>query len=518
MVGVVVLGVAAAALVVLADLVQARTQVPAAVLLVLAGLVYGLLPGRNVEINAEVVLTLVLPPLLYWAALNAGLLEIRANLYPVFSLAVSLVLLTALAAGAALAWVVPGLPLAVGVALGAAVAPPDPIAALSIGRRAGLPARLITLIEGEGLLNDATAITALQVAIAVAVGGGFSLGGAAGQFVYAAVVGTASGLVVATVVRWLRRFLPDPLADNGLSLMTPFLPYLLAEEVHGSGLLAVVVAGLWLGYAAPVFQSASSRLQTRAVWRLVNFLLEGVVFLLIGDQLPAVVRGLHEYPAGVVAAAAALTVAVVLLIRPAWLALIAHLPRPVAGGRFAVRLNWRELLAMSWVGTRGVISLAAAFAMPAAAAGRYRPLLLFCAYAVVLVTVVGQGSTFAPLVRALGLTAGRDAELRRVDEARVAGVRAGLRRLDELERERPVPAEVAEGLRRVAGLRCQRTSRRGAGGVAETPAALHAELRRQMIEAERDELVHWRDAGRLSDPALRLLERELDQEEGLLAR
>ena len=519
MIEVVAFGVVAVAVVVVGELVAESTGIPAAVLLVLAGLVYGLLPGPNVRLDPEVVLLLVLPPLLYWAALNAGLLEIRANLRPVGSLAVTLVLVTAVAVGAGLAAVLPGVPFAAAVALGAAVAPPDPVAALAIGRRAGLPPRLLTLIEGEGLLNDATAITTFEVAVAVAAGGSFSLAGAAGRFLYSAAVGTAVGWGIAWVSRQIRRHLHDPLAENALSLATPFLAYLPAEELHASGLLAVVVTGLWVGHEAPRLLSGASRLQTRAVWRLVNFLLEGVVFLLIGNQLPTVIEGLNVYPIGTILSATGVSVALVLLVRPAWLWLTSHLPGRLLGERVAISLSGRELVAMSWAGTRGVISLAAAFALPLDAAGNYRALLIFCTYAVVLVTLVGQGLTFAPLLRALHLQAGRGDELRARGEARSAAVSAGLRRLEDLAAEQPVPGEVLERLRALAEGRRQRSELDAAGenGDDASPVALVASLRRQMIEAEREELLRWRDAGRLPETGLRALEHELDYEERFLA-
>jgi monovalent cation/hydrogen antiporter len=516
-------GFAAAALgcVILAALLEHRTGLPAAVLLVLIGLVYGLLPGPNVALEPELVLVLVLPPLLYSAALNASLLEIRANLRPVVSLSVALVLMTALATGASVAAVVPGLPLAAALALGAAVAPPDPVAALAVGRRAGLPPRLTTLIEGEGLLNDATALTAFEVAVAAGLGGGFSLPAAGGRFLIAAIGGLAVGLAMAWLVRLVRRRIDDPLQDNALSLATPFLVYVLAEALHVSGILAVVVAGLWLGHQAPVLLSSASRLQTRAVWRLVDFLLEGFVFLLIGNQLPAVLSGLEFYSLGTVLSAALASVAAVLGTRPVWLGLSFFLPDRLVGRGTRITLTGPELLALSWAGTRGIISLAAIFTLPLSFP--FRDLLLFCTYVVVLVTLVGQGATFSWLVRTLGLRTDRAEELRVWNAARTAAVEAGLQRLEELAVEQPSLVQVADLLRRRAAERQQLGGEwvRRLGGAPspdgeESPTALAVRVRRQMIDAEREELLRWRDAGRLPDTGLRALERELDHEEGLL--
>ena len=506
-----------------------RTGLPSSVLLVVAGLAYGFLPGPNLGLDPEVVLMVVIPPLLYAAALESSLVALRGSARAVGGLSVGLVAATALAVGAGVSAAVAAVPLSAGVALGAAVAPPDPVAALSIGRRAGLPPRLVTLVEGEGLLNDATALTILQVAAAAAVGGSFSLGAALGRLLLAAAGGLAVGMVVAVTIARVRSVLRDVLVENALSLATPFAAYLLADELHVSGVLAVVVTGLWLGYRNPALQSSQSRLQTRAVWRLVEFLLEGYVFLLIGQQLPTVVRGLRSYAPGTVVTAAAVTLAVVLLLRPAWLLATAHLPDRLharLGGdrqRGYRPLSGREVVALSWAGTRGVITLAAMFALPLDVPAR--DLLLFCAYLVVLVTLVGQGLTFAPLLRALHLggTGVGQALLR--NQARTAAVEAGLQRLAALQRAEPDLEEVITPLRRAAELRRQRYSDRVA---LLSSAEDHDELpvddsyrravrvRREMINAEREELLAWRDAGRLPDGGLRTLERELDHEESLL--
>ncbi len=269
--------------------VSRRTGLPSAALLTIIGIVYALLPGPNIELKPELILTFVIPPLLYSAALDSSLLDIRHNLRTVISLSVLLVLATALLVGVGFDLWVTGATLAAGVALGAAIAPPDPVAALAVGRRAGLPGNLITLIQGEGLLNDATALTILSVAVVAVDGDGFSFPAAVGQFLLAAAGGVVAGVVVAFVVRALRHVRDDPISANAISLATPFAAYLVGESVHVSGVLAVVVAGLIVGHDAPRYASGASRLQTSAVWRLVDFLLEGMVFLLIGQQLPAVV-------------------------------------------------------------------------------------------------------------------------------------------------------------------------------------------------------------------------------------
>ena len=549
---VLLLVLAAVAVTVVVHWVSARTRLPAAALLTVIGMGYAYLPGPNVGLDPDVVLTLVLPPLLYSAALDASLLAIRKNLRTVVSLSVLLVIATAALVGIGFALFVGGATLAAGLALGAAVAPPDPVAALAVGRQVGLPPRLITIIQGEGLLNDATALTLLSVAVAAAQGDGFSTPAAIGQFLVSAAGGVAAGLVVAYGIRPLRRLRRDPLSSNAVSLATPFVAYLLAEQVHVSGVLAVVVAGLVIGHNAPYWQSGQTRLQTRAVWRLADFLLEGLVFLLIGQQLPAVIRGLGQYDPSTVVVAATVTVGTMLLVRPLWLLLTESLPGwmhtrlgaqpdddepqvqgPSAtafSGRRAGRLTAREIAVLSWAGTRGVISLAAIFTLPLTTdTGEpfpARDLLLFCAFLAVLVTLVGQGLTFAPLVRALGVRADAADEARLRNEARAAAVRAGLARLDELDADQHTDLEdkAIDTLRLSLQARLDRYERRlsllqfaEGGEIPVSPeyeAAL--QIRKAVLDAEREELLRWRDVGRLPDASLRTLQRELDHAEGLL--
>jgi monovalent cation/hydrogen antiporter len=529
------LGLAAVAVTCVVQLLADRTRLPAAALLTAAGLVYGLLPGPNLTLDPHVILTLVIPPLIYSAALNASLLGIRKNLRVVISLSIGLVLVTALLVGVGLNLVVPGVGLAAGIALGAAVSPTDPVAALAVGGRVGLPARLITIIEGEGLLNDATALTTLTVAVTAATSGGFSLGDAVLRFVLAAAGGLVAGIVVGVAVRLVRSVLNDPVLVNCVSLITPFAAYLLGEEAHVSGVLAVAVAGLMVGHDTPRYTSGASRLQVSAVWRLADFLLEGFVFLLIGQQIGPVVRGLRAYPASTVAVAVAVTVGVVLLLRPLWLVITQHLPgalRMRLGSGTKARpnraLSGREITMLSWAGTRGVISLAAVFTLPLTVdSGRPFPdrdLLLFCTFVVVLVTLVGQGLTFAPLVRALGLRANDVYAALQRNEARVASVHAALDRLDELEEDEPDGAAAIEALRNKLQGRLRRYEHRlGVLQSAESdemPVSERYEsalrIQRLAIEAQREELLRWRDAGNLPDAGLRRLERELDHEERVL--
>jgi len=521
------LGLVAVAVICVLQLLAEKTGLPAAALLTVAGLIYALLPGPNLTLEPEVILTLVIPPLIYTAALNASLLAIRKNLRTVISLSIGLVLATSVLTGVGLDLAVPGIGLAAGIALGAAVSPTDPVAALAVGGRVGLPVRLITIIEGEGLLNDATALTTLTVAVTAATTGGFSLGDAVLRFLLAAAGGLVAGVVVAIAVRLARSVISDPVLVNCISLVTPFAAYLLGEEVHVSGVLAVAVAGLMVGHDTPRFTSGASRLQVSAVWRLADFLLQGFVFLLIGQQIVPVVRGLRAYPTPTIATAVAVTVGVVLLLRPVWLALTQQLVRKGPHRRRGQALPGREIIVLSWAGTRGLISLAAIFTLPlTTASGRPFPdrdLLLFCTYVVVVVTLVGQGVTFGPIARALGVHADpADAAALR-NEARAASAQAGLTRLDQLAEDPDVATHELDGLRTTLQLRLRRYQAPGADGEVEegpdvaAPGSPEHEAvlwaRRAVIDAQREELLRWRDAGHLPDSSLRVLERELDHEE-----
>lgn len=530
-----------------------RTGLPSAALLAVGGIVYAFLPGPNIVLRPEPALYCILPPLLYNAALESSLLEIRRNLRTVISLSVVLVLLTAFSVGAVFALLVGGATFAVGTALGAAVAPPDPVAALAVARKVGLPANIITLVEGEGLLNDATALTTLSVAIAAASGGGFSAASAVEKFLFAAAGGFAVGVAIAVGRRLVNRWIADSLTANAVSLATPFVAYFAAAQISASGVLAVVVCGLIVGHDLPRTESSATRLQTRAVWRLVNFLLEGFVFLLIGQQFPRIVNRLSSYPLPTIIAAVGGTLAVVLLVRPLWLLITQLLPRPLhsrlgnvvgsypdgsadcapdrsARERMSRRLSLREVVVLSWAGTRGVVSLAAIFTVPLMTdTGKpfpARDLLLFCTLVVVLVTLIGQGLTFAPVARVLGIRAKPADESRLRKLAGIAAIRAAIERLDALEEQ----SDTTFGRNAIESVRGQLSdqlkTRQLQLDVLEMTAiddipdfpddeAL-LETRRAAIDAQREELVRWRDAGMLSDQGLRALGRALDHEEGML--
>jgi monovalent cation/hydrogen antiporter len=517
--------VVALLVVVVANLLADRIRIPAPIILVVAGSIDTFLPGRDVSLRPDVVLYFVVPPLLYAAAVEASLFDIRANLRAVVSLSVLLVVATTFAVGGATA-LTGAIPFGAAFVLGACVAPPDPVSAMAIARRVGLPRRLTTLIEGEGLLNDAAALTLLEVGIA-AVSGHFSIAGASGLFVASVAGGVGIGFAIAVVIDQLRQYFDSPVVQGIVSLVVPYLAFIPAQAAHTSGVLAVVVCGLWLSHRSPVNQSAESRLQIRSLWRIVDFVLQGFVFLLIGQQLPLVFHEVERYSVGTLVAVSLLAVAAVLVVRPLWLVLGARAPGRLVGlsldGPDGRPLSRREIVVLSWAGTRGVITLAAAFSIPLTVSGHPfpgRPLIIFGAYLVVLVTLLGQGLTFAPLVKRMRLVDTEEDELRAIALTRSAAVSAGLQRLDELIAQEPQAAPVVESLRRAADDQRQRAADRlrslGETSEDETLTAVRGRLRREMIDAEREEILRWRDAGRLPDRGLRVLQQELDHEEGIL--
>jgi Na+/H+ antiporter len=507
-----------------------RLRLEPSILLVLVGVVLSLVPGvPEFHLDPDIVLVLILPPLLYAAAFQSSVPAFRANLRPILLLAVGLTLFSTAVVGLVARAAIPGLPLAAALALGAILAPPDAVSATAVARRAGLPRRLVTVLEGESLLNDATALVAYRVAVAAVVSGSFSPAELSWRFALASIGGAGIGLAVAGAVSWLRRHIDDPIIDNTMSLVAPFAAYLPAEAIGASGVLAVVVTGLYLGYLAPVKMTAASRLVTKSVWKVIEFLLQGIVFALIGLQLRDVLNGLRGYDPAVVAAAAVAVTAAVIGVRFVWMFPAAYGTRLLARSRQdAAPRSWREPLVVAWAGMRGVVSLAAAFALPlttsTGAPFPQRDLLLFLTFVVIGVTLVGQGLTMPALIRRLAL-AGPDPAVDALQEASAQQQAAGaaLERLEALLRSERVPPGVAQQLRQRAESRTLAAWERlgspttGAEGFP-TPSAAYRRLRREMLTAEREVLVRLRDNGRLDEEVQRRIQWELDLEEATLLR
>ena len=502
-----------------------RYSLPAPLLLILVGVAAALIPGvPEYELEAEFVLILVLPPLLYSAAINGSLLDFKANLRAIGLLSVGYVLFCTALVGLVVWALVPGMPPGAAFALGAVVAPADAVAAVAIARRLGLPSRILTILEGESLVNDATALTALRVAVAAVGTAGFSWLEAGARFLWVSAGGVAVGLVVTVVIAAVRRRLDDPVVENALSLITPFLAFIPAEELGASGVVSVVVTGLILGHRSSDLLTSAARLQTQAVWRMIDFALESIVFALIGLQLRGLVETLDAYPPDRLVLYATAVCATVILSRFLWVFPTTYLPRWLSPRirRRDPAPPWQYVTVVSWAGMRGVVTLAAALTIPATTrSGEFphRDLIVFLAFCVIAVTLIGQGGTLPWLINRLNVR--RDAIQDLLAEAQAAhtAATAALVRLDQLiEAEAELPPGVAERLRDGSEQRRLRAWERLGGQDSETPSAAYRRLRLEVLQTERDTLVRMRDDGRINDEMLRVLQEDLDLEESLLAR
>ncbi|MEU9250930.1 Na+/H+ antiporter [Streptomyces sp. NPDC048270] len=501
-----------------------RTPVPAPLLLVAAGLLAGYLPGvPSYTLDPHIVLPLLLPPLLHTAAVDSSYLDLRANIRPIALLSVGYVLFATLAVGYAAYLVVPGLSLPVALVLGAVVAPPDAVAATAIARKLGLPNRITTILQGESLVNDATAITAYKVALAAAVGVSAGWAGGIAEFLLASVGGIGVGLLLMVPIHQLRKRLKEPLLQNTLSLLIPFVAYAAAERLHASGVLAVVVVALYLGHRNWQVDFAT-RLQEEAVWKVVAFVLESVVFALIGLQLPVVLKGLGEYEGAAAAGYAVLVFLAVVASRFLWVFPATFMPRWMSE-RIRTRepdTDWKAPVVVGWAGMRGVVSLAIAFSVPMSVP--HRNLILFLTFTTVIGTLVVQGLTLPPLIKVLRLPA-RDLQAETLAEAQAQSEasRAADERLTELLQspENQLPPPLADRLRTVLERRRNAVWER-LGEVnpvtGESADEIYRRLAREMIEAEREVFVSLRDRRRIDDEMLRGLLRRLDLEEAAAYR
>ncbi len=501
-----------------------RTPVPAPLLLVAAGLLAGYLPGvPSYALDPHIVLPLLLPPLLHTAAVDSSYLDLRTNIRPIALLSVGYVLFATLAVGYAAYLVVPGLSLPVALVLGAVVAPPDAVAATAIARKLGLPNRITTILQGESLVNDATAITAYKVALAAAVGVSAGWAGGIAEFLLASVGGIGVGLLLMVPIHQLRKRLKEPLLQNTLSLLIPFVAYAAAERVHASGVLAVVVVALYLGHRNWQVDFAT-RLQEEAVWKMVAFVLESVVFALIGLQLPVVLKGLGEYEGAAAAGYAVVVFLAVVASRFLWVFPATFMPRWMSE-RIRTRepdTDWKAPVVVGWAGMRGVVSLAIAFSVPMPVP--HRNLILFLTFTTVIGTLVVQGLTLPPLIKVLRLPP-RDLQAETLAEAQAQSEasRAADERLSELleSPENQLPPPLADRLRTVLERRRNAVWER-LGEVnpvtGESADEIYRRLAREMIESEREVFVSLRDRRRIDDEMLRGLLRRLDLEEAAAYR
>ena len=510
------------AIVVLAT-IAARLHLPYAILLVLGGLLLSFIPGLpTITLDPELILFLFLPPLIYSSAWTTSWREFRATLRPILLLSVGLVLATTMVV-AAVAHIFVGLSWPVAFVLGAVVSPTDAVAASATAKSVGLPRRLMTLLEGESMVNDATGLVVYRFAVAAVVTGSFSLLQASFQFVLVSIGGLLVGLVVGWPIAWLHRHLDDAPIEIAITLLTPFAAYLLAEALDMSGVLAVMAAGLYLSRQSSRFFSSNTRLQANAVWNVLVFLLNGLVFLLIGLQLRSILEALASRAPLSLLTEALLVCLTVVLVRIACVVLAAiplHLVEQYLGPR-TQQPSWRNVLIVAWTGMRGGVALAAALALPLTLVGGgpfpERDLVIFLTFCVILATLVGQGLSLAPLIRLLNLQ--EDGSLEREHaQAHLTAVHAATARLDELAMEQWVPEEYLTHMCSVYEQKSEDyTSRLNGSGTTDDQAGDQQEaklrLRQEVLTAERAAVIRLRDQGRIDDEVLRQVERELDLEE-----
>lgn len=496
-----------------------RLGVPYPLLMLVTGLLIGFIPGLpHITLTPELVLLLFLPPILFQAAYFTSVRDLVANSRAISLLGVGLVVVTVLAVGIVANWLAPQLGWAAAFALGAIVAPPDAVAATAVARQIHLPRRIVTILEGESLFNDAAALVAFSLAIQAVLTGDFEPTNAALQLVWVAVGGVAIGLVVGNVTSWLLARLQDAQVETLITLIAPFTAYLPADFIGVSGVLAAVVAGLIVGRRAPQILTSESRILGRAVWDIVVFLINGLVFVLIGLELPVVVRSAGDAVWTYLGIALAVSLTVI-VVRFAWVVPATYLPR-ILSPKLRARdpsPPWQAVFVLGYAGMRGTVSIAAALAVPVVVGPNFeafpgRALLLLTAFVVVLVTLVGQGLSLPWIIARLGLREdGRAAEMEE-DQAREATTQAALAHLDGLVEDWPGHLPLINQLRE----RYRHANEHiGASTdeAADTELIEHRKIRHGLIEAQRMTLIELRDRGEISDEVQRRVERDLDLEE-----
>jgi monovalent cation/hydrogen antiporter len=501
-------------------------EIPYPIPLVLGGLLLGLVPGiPHVQLNPDLVLLVFLPPLLYSSAFFVDLRSLREDARVISLSAVGLVLATAVAV-ALMGHQLIGLSWAMSFALGAIVAPTDPAAATAIMRRVGAPRRLVNILEGESLFNDATALVAYKVAVAAAVGGSVSAGHTVLEFVRDAGGGIAIGLIVGWAIGEVRKRVSDINTELTISLFSAYGAFVPADELGVSGVLAVVACGVYLGFRAPEISSPEARMQAYGLWTTIAFLLNAVLFILIGLQLPVIVDGLAGRPSGQVLGYAAAVCGAVIAARFLWNFIVTFIIRAIdrRPSQRARRAGWRVRVVGGWAGMRGAVSLAAALALPlrteAGAPLPGRELIQFITFALILVTVVGQGLTLPWLIRRLGVVEDGTEEEHEELRARLEIARAALERVDELETEDWTREATVERVRRLYEFRRRRFKIR-AGKIAdedglEDRSLAYQRMMHEIYTAQRQALVGLRNSRQISGEVMRRVERELDLEESRL--
>ena len=495
-------------------------NVPYPIVLVVGGTLLGLAGGLpEIELDPELVLVIFLPPLLYSAAFFANLSDMRANLRPILLASIPLVLVTMVAVAVVAHELVDGMSWPVAFTLGAIVGPTDPVAGTQIARRMGVPRRLVSILEGESLINDATALVAYNIAAKAATSAvAFSLLDAGWAFLWKAAGGIALGLAVGWLIAEIRRRLDDPLLENTIGLLSPYAAYVPAEELHVSAVLAAVTVGIYVGWQAPKIAGPSTRLMGFGMWELLQFLLNAFLFILIGLQLPQILDGLEDEPMATLIGYGLAVSAAVIGARLVWAHTAVFVVRALdrRKSQRARRTSWQLRTVNAWTGMRGSVSLAAALALSTDPEFPMRDLILFLTFAVIFVTLVFQGLTLPFVIRLLGVTDDGSEEEHEELKARLLATQAALVRIDELAAEEWTRDDTIERVRGGYEYRRRRLKAR-AGKIEddgfEDRSVAYQTLVRELLEAQRTEIVRLRNAGEISNELMHRLERELDLED-----
>ena len=513
--------VSIAALLVLAPVMR----VPYPILLVLGGLALGFVPGiPTITLPPDIVLVAILPPLLYSAAFYTSLRDLRQNIIPISALAIGLVVATTVSVAAVAHMMIPDFGWGPAFVLGAVVSPTDPLAATAIARRLGVPRRIIAIVEGESLVNDGTALVLYRVAVVAVVSGTFSIWDAGLRFVWTAAGGVAVGLVIGYLIAAIRRRLDNPPVEVTIALLSGYFAYLPAAAIGVSGVLSVVTVGVYMGWRTPELTTFQTRLDGAAMWQIVTFVVNALLFGLVGLQLHHILDSLSSRTPGELATYAVLVGLAVIVIRIVWIFPFSYLPWFLWGRleRHDPAPPWQRPAVVSWMGLRGAVTLAAALAVPLATdAGDPFPdraLIIFLSFAVIVATLVFQGLTLPFVIRLLGVEADDLAD-REESKARIHAADAAIARLDELAGEDWVREDTADRLRRLMGFRRNRFAARFSDdddGAIEAQSQAYQRLLREVLNAERAAVIQLRREGRINDDVMLRVTRDLDLEEARL--
>jgi CPA1 family monovalent cation:H+ antiporter len=513
--------VAIAALLVLSPYLR----IPYPILLVLGGLALGFVPGiPTISLPPDVVLVAILPPLLYSAAFYTSLRDLRQNVIQISALAIGLVAATTVGVAVVAHALIPDLSWGPAFVLGAVVSPTDPLAATAIARRLGVPRRIVAIVEGESLVNDGTALVLYRVAVVAVVSGSFSIWNAGLRLVWTAAGGIALGLVIGYLIAAVRRKLDNPPVEVTIALLSGYFAYLPASALGVSGVLAVVTVGVYMGWRTPELTSVQTRLDGAAMWQILTFVVNALLFGLVGLQLHHILNALSSRSAGELLRDGAMVGLTVIVIRIVWIFPLSYVPWLIWGRseRRDPAPPWQRPAVVSWMGLRGAVTLAAALAVPLTTdAGDPFPdrsLIIYLAFAVIVATLVFQGLTLPSVIRMLGVEADDLAE-REESKARIHAADAALARLEELADEDWVRPDTADRLRRQMGFRRNRFVARFSDdddGAIEEQSQAYQRLLRELLNAERAAVVSLRREGRINDDVMQRVTRDLDLEDARL--